>query len=144
MTLGDLGATREARPERRRIEQPGWGTVVVPAAIYLLASFTLGSLPAEHLPGVGFDFEDKLQHLLVFGGMQWTHVRVWRLYRPGLSFGQLMAWAAATATLAGGALEVWQFLLPHRSADPFDFMADGLGAILAATIGYVLGRARAV
>jgi VanZ family protein len=48
------------------------------------------------------------------------------------------------AASVGGALELWQACLPHRSAEWADFFADAGGAVLAGVLGaiilWVLGR----
>src|SRR5688572_15592286 len=74
---------------------------------------------------------DKLLHLIGFGGLALLSCRATRYLWP-----QLSEWTVATvgfmsAVLLGGALEVWQGLLSYRSAEWLDWLADSLGGALA-------------
>lgn len=89
-----------------------------------------------------FDMSDKLGHLLAFGFVQVTHARaaefIWEPSRsPRLWWG-----AALSSTFVGALLELWQALLPYRTAEFLDLVADGLGAVLAAWIYGAVRRSR--
>jgi len=68
---------------------------------------------------------DKLVHALVFGLVMWTGVRAGIPARPWLA-----------VSLAHGVLsEVLQgTLLPNRSGDPWDAVADAVGVLVAAAL----------
>lgn len=127
--------------EAGRTLRPGWTIYVLPALVYSLAAFYFGSVHADPIDLAHFDFEDKIMHALVFGGMHWTHARAAGFLWPVMRTPLLAAWAFFTTALAGGALELWQFLLPHRSADWADFAADCVGAGIAAAV-FLLARRR--
>ncbi|GCE02056.1 VanZ family protein [Embleya hyalina] len=93
--------------------------VAVLVNLYLL--FNPGS-PGDPAPFV--PHRDKIVHFLSFAAIAWTGRRV--------GFGPL----PLGALLVGHAVEselVQHFLLPHRSGDPWDVLADvcGIGAGLA-------------
>lgn len=102
---------------------------VGPAVLALIGAFVLGSLPMGAPPSVSFVPGDKLGHFLAFGVMQLTFLRACRYLYVELSWGRVVMTAIVFASLSGGLLELWQFLLPHRSAEWADFLADSLGAL---------------
>ncbi len=120
------------------ILRPGWTLHVLPALIYALFAFGMGSIPGEPMAGWELNLKDKIMHALGFGVMQWTHLRAIRFIRPHLSSSTVVVFSVLTAILAGGLLEGWQFLLPHRTADLWDWFADAAGALLAGGVTWVL------
>ena len=105
---------------------------VGPAVAYVAAVFVGGSLPARVLrvppvPGV-----DKVMHLVAFAGMFVVIFRALdhELYRlkPAHNVGIGVALTCAL----GGLLEIHQLGIPGRSAELLDFVADAIGALLAA------------
>jgi hypothetical protein len=75
-------------------------------------------------------------HALIFAIQAWLLHRAWA---PSTAFGEhrtlrpeVQAFLAAAAY--GGLTELYQGLLPHRSAQPKDFLADALGAAAAAIL----------
>jgi VanZ family protein len=106
----------------------------VPVA-YTWFVFVGGSAHAD--PG-GLQINDKLAHAIVFFGLALvcgpfaahTLVRWTRAAR----FGRLGLVCAAYSIAVGGALELWQGRLPHRTADVWDWVADSVGAFLAALV----------
>jgi VanZ family protein len=103
---------------------------IAPAIASMVVAFTLGSVPMHNPPGMDFVASDKVGHLIAFGLIQITHARAAIYLWPSLSWSGLIVRAMVSATLLGGLLELWQSLLPHRSADWADFAADGVGAVL--------------
>jgi VanZ family protein len=107
----------------------GLGLDVVPAAVALVVMFWAGLIPLDSLPGPDFELNDKVWHLVAFGGLAGL------LSRAAVHFGrpQLLAArdAALCATALGGVIELLQSLSPFRSADWADFLADSLGTALA-------------
>jgi VanZ family protein len=126
-------------PQAGDLLRPGWQLHVLPAALYLVVAFVTGSLPSSAMGPVDLQTKDKLLHFLGFWLMQWTHARALRFMHPGWSEAQVLFASFGTATVAGGLLEAWQFLLPHRTADWRDWLADGVGALLGAALG-LFGR----
>lgn len=114
-----------------RLGAPGFARYVLPAVVYASVIFVAGSLPQGPETELVFAFQDKLLHLLAFGGLA---VLVWRAARhlwPAKERVWLLGVSLGGAALVGGVLELWQALLPTRSADVLDWLADVAGALLA-------------
>jgi VanZ family protein len=119
---------------------PFWSFQVWPALGSALGILVLGSLPMA-TPGAQ-RHSDKLLHALGFGVFAWLTVRAVRAHWPAAGRrGALLAGFAASAGL-GALLELWQALLPYRSAELLDFVADALGALLAVAVTAWGWRAR--
>jgi VanZ family protein len=114
---------------------------VAPALLYVLAVFYAGSLPRVPMPGPAG--ADKLVHLLAFAVMQLLLFRAVRYELGRLGYKWQLLGAAALASFVGAALEVYQGALPHRSAELGDWIADTVGALLAAVVAWLLLRSRA-
>jgi hypothetical protein len=83
-------------------------------------------VPAPSTPGL-----DKLVHVAVFAALTWTGLRLgWaaRWYVPAV-----LAWAAVSEV-------VQAVVLPRRSGDPRDAVADAVGVLLAAVLHARLAR----
>jgi VanZ family protein len=104
----------------------------VPALLYVVTVFVLGSLPqGPQLPSA-IPFADKLAHLLGFAIMQWVLFRSVHFLWPEQP-GSWKLWRAfVVASCLGALLELWQALLPSRSMELLDWVADTLGALLMA------------
>lgn len=104
----------------------------VPLA-YTWFVFLGGSAHAD--PG-GLQINDKLAHAIVFFGLAFVSgpFAVHTLDRSAeeSSFGRIGLVCAGYSSAVGGALELWQGRLPHRTADIWDWVADTVGALLAA------------
>ena len=114
---------------------------VLPALLYMGAIFYGGSIPLRTPPiDVGLPV-DKVLHLLAFGGLQLLLVRALRQGPWRLSWSNRNWIAVAGASALGLLLEVYQSTLPYRSAELWDWIADTLGALLAAAL-LLLGARR--
>lgn len=82
------------------------------AALLLL----LGSRPAGDLPSPGWPGADKAAHFLLYAPLGW------------FSAPPLLR-AAGAGLAVGGVDEFLQRSVPGRSSDPFDLLADVLGAL---------------
>jgi len=107
---------------------------VAPAILYVLAIFYAGSVEQGPEIQVELVAQDKLLHLVAFFGMQLTMFRAarWKLFELGT--GRLALIALALTSAVGASLEFWQATLPYRSAEFADWVADVLGAGLAALL----------
>lgn len=110
---------------------------VVPALLYVFAVFYGGLIPSPHLPGPHFSLKDKVLHALAFGFMHWVFYRALRFALPRRAFRFHNVAAFVCVTAAGGLLELLQLMTSYRSAEVLDFLADALGAAVAA---WVLSR----
>ncbi len=88
--------------------------------LLLLAALVVGSLLPVQFDRGDFRGEDKLLHLLAYGGVTAWFLQIF--HRPRA----MLAWAALFFAL-GAAVEAVQAWLPLRSADLRDLLADGLG-----------------
>jgi VanZ family protein len=107
----------KGRP-RRRV----W---IVATALYTVAIFVAGTI--EGAPSQVAS-HDKVAHAGVFG----LYFLLLAASARHLDLGTAVSrrGAAAVALAAGGLLELMQALLPHRSAELWDFLADALGIAL--------------
>ena len=107
----------------------GFWVDVLPALLYLAVLFWFGLTPLTRLPGPDFDFIDKIWHFAAFGGLAALSARALSyIGRPALRADREAAIASAAV---GALLELLQSLTAYRSADLGDFVADGLGALVA-------------
>jgi VanZ family protein len=118
----------------------GFWFQVAPAFAYVVAVFIGGSLKLGPLPEGEAIGMDKLLHLVAFAGMQLVMLRALRFEKPELGTAFQAAIAAVLAIVAGGFLELWQAALPYRSAELLDWVADAIGATLAAVISVLVLR----
>jgi VanZ family protein len=99
----------------------------------VLGYFWFGLRPAPALLN-GADHRDKLWHFLGFGLLAVSHLLLTRHWFP-----RRAAWAAAACSLGWGMLlELAQGMVPSRSADVLDALADAGGAITVALIAQLV------
>jgi VanZ family protein len=91
--------------------------------------------PRQAGPDTGLPYADKVAHLLLFGSVAFLGLRV------GLPARWLLPVLAANAVVSE---LVQHFLLPHRSGDPFDSLADLVGVALGAWLGFRVLRTKKV
>jgi VanZ family protein len=116
---------------------------VWPAVLDAALILVIGSLPAAP-PGTQ-QFSDKTLHGIAFGIFAWLACRAFRYASPATPTRALLRGFGASVALGGG-LELWQSLLPYRSAEFLDFVADAIGALIAVLItagAWQLTRAKA-
>ena len=92
--------------------------------------------------GLDFVFKDKVLHLVAFAGFEVLAWRALRYLRPEWGVGWLLVGSCALAIAAGALLEIWQAVLPTRQAELLDWVADSLGALLAAAALWRVAKAR--
>lgn len=107
----------------------GLWRVILPLS-WMTVLFTLSSVPASSMPATPllFPHQDKVIHAGLYGILALTFI-------PGRGQ-RLLArqwWPGAFAACSAFALldEYHQSYVPGRSADPWDLLADGVGAALA-------------
>ena len=118
---------------------PGFYRRVLPALLYMLGIFVGGSLPQGIDTGLEFSYQDKVLHLLVFGGLVVLVDRALSALLPTRRQSTRLWLAIAITWAVGGLLELWQAHLPTRSAELGDWLADALGALLAAVVVWRMG-----
>jgi VanZ family protein len=111
---------------------------VGPLVAYIVYIFVAGSLKGAGPPG---GMSDKTAHFIAFGLMVLPALLALRHLAPRLAFAPRLASAVAIASGLGGLLEVWQLLIPWRSSELLDWVADTAGAV---TVALVVALVRAV
>ena len=89
--------------------------------------------PRQAGSDVQFPYSDKFAHLAIFGTVAWLGLRV------GVPARWLLPILAANAIVSE---LIQHYLLPHRSGDPFDSVADLCGLALGAWLGFRALRAK--
>lgn len=102
-----------------------------PALGYAALIFFLSSLsnPFPFKP-TGLFALDKLLHFVEYATL--AALLAWGLVRAGLAVSSGGVWAAVLASAYGLTDEVHQAFVPGRSADPRDWVADTVGAVVGA------------
>ena len=107
---------------------------VLPALLWTVTVFVLGGIPNPAPPIELAIPIDKIEHAIAFAILQVLALRALRYELPGL-LPRGMPWvAAATSTVVGAALELYQLTVPNRSAEFMDLVWDAIGAGIAAMI----------
>mgnify|MGYP003976861639 CR=1 FL=1 len=102
--------------------------LVLMITIYWASSQSMGGKPPSiHIP-------DKWAHLLLYGLLATLYLRQPIFLRAGAKG---IIWAIALASLYGASDEFHQKFVEGRYADVVDWIADTLGAIVAATLYYL-------
>ncbi len=97
------------------------------AFVWMLIVLAAMSIPGQNLPIVEFRLADKLIHALCFFGIAW----LW-MHALGGSWRQRALWTLAISVGFAIGTEVYQGVMPiGRSFDPFDVLADMVGAAAA-------------
>jgi VanZ family protein len=114
--------------------RPGFFVHVVPALLYVAAVFYSGaakvSLPRIRMPIP----EDKVAHFLVFGVMVFVVYHALSFELAEWKRARLIVASVVVASALGALLELVQYTIPYRDAEFLDWVADTLGALLAAGI----------
>ncbi len=123
----------EPEPSEERA-RPGFFVHVVPALLYVVAVFYSGAARIA-LPRVeSLIPQDKVMHFCVFGVMVFVVYHALSFELPKWSRARLIVVSALVASGLGALLELFQMTIPYRDAEFMDWVADTLGAILAAGI----------
>ncbi|HEU4582246.1 MAG TPA: VanZ family protein [Polyangiaceae bacterium] len=109
-----------------RSRRLGWAWHVWPALFDAVAILVVGSLRTA--PPGAERFSDKTLHGIAFGIFAWLAARAIRFLRPTWSASRVLIGGFLVSSALGGALEIWQGLLPYRDSELLDFVADALGA----------------
>jgi VanZ family protein len=94
-------------------------------AVAILVVGSLRSAP----PGAQY-VSDKTLHCVAFGIFAWLAARALRFLRPAWRVSRVLLAGFLASSALGGALELWQGLLPYRDSEFLDFVADAIGAAI--------------
>lgn len=117
-----------SRPVRASL----WAFPVWPAWLSTLLILVVGSIP-QGPPGAQ-RLNDKLLHFIGFGFAAWLWGRACRYLDPAAPARTVALRGGLASSVLGALLELWQGFLPYRSAELLDWVADALGALLAALL----------
>jgi VanZ family protein len=104
---------------------------VLPALLYIVFLFWIGSIHTSLTIPQDFFARDKVDHFAAFGLLVLLALRALRFEMDTATWGRLVVAAVGISSLLGALLELWQWLLPYRFAEFGDWLADTLGAVLA-------------
>lgn len=109
-----------------------------PAWFWAILIFIGSSLPGLTAPNLGFQWEDKLAHLIEFAVFGFVLMRAF-----SKSKNRVFRYHSWLLTILVGALyaasdELHQRLVPGRSADLSDWIADVLGILTGQAIYYLV------
>jgi VanZ family protein len=107
-----------------------WGPVVGYAGLIFYLSAQ--SHPDEDLPAFLDFFNDKVLHAVEYGGLGGLCYRAFRWGASGQVASRALLLAIVTASLYGVTDEAHQLFVPFRESSWQDWLADTVGATLAA------------
>jgi len=128
-------ATQHNALRNRRVT---FATQVLPAILCASAIFYGGLIRIGQLPEVGFVASDKLLHAAAFGGLAVLLARAAHWLRARASIVKKLVLGGLGSSLLGLSLELCQAFVPYRSADPWDWVADSIGALLAVGFSFMV------
>jgi hypothetical protein len=109
--------------------------VYLPAILWALIIFAGSSIPAKDFPNLAILAYDKVFHFLLFGLFCYFLHRALQNQNKFSKLAGKAPWVAFFATVVYGIFdELHQVFVPGRSPDPFDLLADSLGALAATLI----------
>jgi hypothetical protein len=114
----------------------------LPPVLYLAAIFWISSMPQPLLAPPGGT--DKIAHALAYAGLGLLLCRA--CAGSGLPPAAAISIAVLAASIYGASDEWHQSFVPNRAADPRDWVADTLGAVVGASawLWFAALRARRV
>lgn len=124
---------RSTRNRMRAVKHLG------PLTAYATYVFIAGSVKSSAPPG---GLSDKAAHFIGFGLMVPLAALAVSYLAPRLSSLARIGVAVVVVSALGALLEFWQMLLPWRSAELLDWVADTGGAVLMGALGLLVSRIR--
>ena len=111
--------------------------VYLPLIFYWILLFTLTSLPSQSVPAVGVN--DKVEHMLAYFGLSFLmYLALLFQKKSSLLKNNALVFTLLFVFAYGILDEVHQLLIPGRSCELLDFMADILGGIVGIIVVKVL------
>ena len=103
----------------------------LPALAWAGLIFTLSSIPHLSTPEMGIEWSDKLAHGVEYGIFGYLLARAIQSYLPHGSAVRISGWAIALGVLWALSDEFHQYFVPGREVSGTDFLADGVGVVVA-------------
>ena len=111
--------------------------VYLPLIFYWILLFTLTTLPTQSMPAVGVN--DKLEHTLAYFGLSFLLYLTLLFQKKSVMLKKYAMLFTLLIVLFYGVLdEVHQLLIPGRSCELLDFLADMLGGVLGIVVIKIL------
>ena len=111
--------------------------VYLPLVFYWILLFTLTSLPTQSVPAVGVS--DKVEHFLAYFGLSFLLYMALLFQKKSKFFKKYALRITLSISFIYGIIdEVHQLLIPGRSCELNDFIADLLGAIFGLIVIKIL------
>ncbi|MBI5533909.1 MAG: VanZ family protein [Deltaproteobacteria bacterium] len=106
--------------------------------------FVLSSIPGTAFPEIHFRLADKIVHALIYAALAVCLAIPLHRVKVKSGWGWVIAIATVIAGLYGITDEIHQRFTPFRSSDPWDVVADTVGALIGTAVyaGVVRARAR--
>lgn len=120
------------------MDRTGFVRWYLPAILWGLTIIILTSIPRLAPPDLGFEMEDKLAHLVVYFIFQGLLIR--GMARGYFAKGAVILKASLFSLVFGAVDEIHQLFIPGRAGDPFDFIADSIGILLAGLSFFLIKR----
>jgi VanZ family protein len=105
------------------------------ALIFTISSFEVAVPGVHRLP-----FRDKAIHFVEYGVLAWLCARAAAQSWPSASTWRTFIFAVFVSTLYGLSDEVHQALVPGRSSELADVLADFIGSVAGAGVATLLSR----
>jgi VanZ family protein len=114
-----------------------------PVVLWALLIFGVSSVPHLSTPAPTFRVTDKVFHCIEFGIFGYLLVSAVAPTETSLS-PRRAALAFIIGTLFGFFDEMYQSIIPGRTADPYDVAADVLGVLVAVVLWIALHRRKSL
>ena len=135
------GSARDTpAPAERERRGPGFLSLWLAPVLYLAAIFVISSQPQPFIAPPNIWGSDKVAHFAAYAGLGALLCRAY--LGSGLTWAAAFWLAVLTASLYGASDEWHQSLVPNRSADAADWLADSLGATVGAILFVLVLRGR--
>ena len=112
----------------------------MPWQLLIIAIFIKSSIGNMNIINLGFSFQDKFLHFLVFGILAVLMARSFKKSKIKIINKYYHVWAIVLTALYGIIDEYHQYFVPGRFSTVGDWLADVLGAIVFITIFYYWER----
>ncbi|NWG28542.1 MAG: VanZ family protein [Ignavibacteriaceae bacterium] len=111
--------------------------IYVPLTVYWLILFSATTIPTQKLPSIGFN--DKLIHFLAYFVLAVLVNLTMIFQRKSIQLFEKAPLATIIICLFYGAVdELHQMLVPGRSAETLDWIADAIGVVFGVFVVYFL------
>lgn len=112
----------------------------LPWKVLMLAIFIQSSISSIDMPDLGFSFQDKLLHFIVFGILAFLLVRSLKITKIKYFRNNYLYYAIFITGIYGIIDEIHQYFVPGRSSTFGDWLADVIGAIFFVAVFHFIEK----